>query len=160
MSISYTFTYSVHLSARPKRHYTAYTANSDGTWNYYDDSRVTKNVDSKEVVTEAAYVLYYRRVDLSDHDDMIQELLDDELGTTLYGSAGSGDVANDEDSMAVEGSEYDNNADSRGLSPATSMEEESIDQGENTNGVDNEREDYEPQTFPTDSSLSTDFALQ
>jgi hypothetical protein len=44
-------------------HYTAYCLNDDGTWCHYDDSRIT-NVDPKEVVSQAAYVLYYRRRDV------------------------------------------------------------------------------------------------
>ena len=45
-------------------HYTAYALSDDGTWCHYDDSRVSTNVDPKEVVSSAAYVLYYRRRDL------------------------------------------------------------------------------------------------
>lgn len=45
-------------------HYTAYTLSDDGSWCYYDDSRVTTNVDREKVVSEAAYVLYYRRRDV------------------------------------------------------------------------------------------------
>jgi len=45
-------------------HYTAYALNDDGTWGHYDDSRVSADVDVKEVVSSAAYVLYYRRRDI------------------------------------------------------------------------------------------------
>ncbi|GAX20611.1 ubiquitin carboxyl-terminal hydrolase 4/11 [Fistulifera solaris] len=45
-------------------HYTAYCLNNDGSWCYYDDSRITTNVDPKEVISDAAYVLYYRRKDV------------------------------------------------------------------------------------------------
>jgi len=45
-------------------HYTAYGLNDDGTWGHYDDSRVSSNVDPKDVVSSAAYVLYYRRRDI------------------------------------------------------------------------------------------------
>jgi len=46
-------------------HYTAYVLNDeDGTWSYYDDTRITTNIDPKEVVSSAAYVLYYRRRDV------------------------------------------------------------------------------------------------
>lgn len=38
--------------------------NDDGAWCYYDDSRVSTDVDPKEVVTDAAYVVYYRRRDV------------------------------------------------------------------------------------------------
>ena len=46
-------------------HYTAYTLSDDGSWCHYDDSKVTTNIDKGEVVSEAAYVLYYRRQDVS-----------------------------------------------------------------------------------------------
>ena len=45
-------------------HYTAYALSDDGSWCHYDDSRVSTNVDPKEVVSSAAYVLYYRRRDV------------------------------------------------------------------------------------------------
>lgn len=45
-------------------HYTAHILNDDGSWCYYDDSRVTTRVAAKEVISEAAYVLYYRRKDV------------------------------------------------------------------------------------------------
>jgi ubiquitin carboxyl-terminal hydrolase 4/11/15 len=45
-------------------HYTAYALNDDGVWCHYDDSRVTSHVDPKEVISQAAYVLYYRRRDV------------------------------------------------------------------------------------------------
>eukprot|EP00591_Stephanopyxis_turris_P012985 CAMPEP_0195528164 /NCGR_PEP_ID=MMETSP0794_2-20130614/30200_1 /TAXON_ID=515487 /ORGANISM="Stephanopyxis turris, Strain CCMP 815" /LENGTH=1436 /DNA_ID=CAMNT_0040659245 /DNA_START=64 /DNA_END=4374 /DNA_ORIENTATION=- len=46
-------------------HYTAY-ANNNGQWCHFDDSRVTEGVDEEEVVSRAAYVLYYRRRDVQD----------------------------------------------------------------------------------------------
>jgi ubiquitin C-terminal hydrolase len=45
-------------------HYTAYALNDDGVWCHYDDSRITSHVDPSEVVSQAAYVLYYRRRDV------------------------------------------------------------------------------------------------
>lgn len=50
-------------------HYTAYTLSDDQTWCHYDDSRVTHNIDPEEVVSEAAYVLYYRRRDVQVNQD-------------------------------------------------------------------------------------------
>ena len=44
-------------------HYTAHALNGD-VWCYYDDSRIQANIDPREVVSEAAYVLYYRRRDV------------------------------------------------------------------------------------------------
>jgi len=51
-------------------HYTAYAKNN-GQWCYFNDSRVTEVIDEKEVVSEAAYVLYYRRRDLEDWDRIL-----------------------------------------------------------------------------------------
>jgi len=45
-------------------HYTAYAQNDDEEWCYFDDSRVTTLVKENEVVSVAAYVLYYRRRDV------------------------------------------------------------------------------------------------
>ncbi len=46
-------------------HYTAYAKNfHTGKWYYYDDSRVTEVKDQSEVISDAAYSLFYRRRDL------------------------------------------------------------------------------------------------
>ena len=46
-------------------HYTAYALNDDGVWCHYDDSRITSHVEPSDVISQAAYVLYYRRRDVS-----------------------------------------------------------------------------------------------
>lgn len=46
-------------------HYTAYAKGDDGTWCNFDDSRVTSGVDDSEVVSPAAYCLYYKRKDVT-----------------------------------------------------------------------------------------------
>ena len=53
-----------HFGGLGGGHYTAYALSDEGTWCNYDDSRVTTEVDPKEVVSSAAYVLYYRRRDV------------------------------------------------------------------------------------------------
>ena len=45
-------------------HYTAYAMSTDGVWCHFDDSRVTTGSDPTEVISSAAYVLYYRRRDV------------------------------------------------------------------------------------------------
>ena len=45
-------------------HYTAYAMSTDGVWCHFDDSRVTTGIGPDEVVSSAAYVLYYRRRDV------------------------------------------------------------------------------------------------
>lgn len=46
-------------------HYTAYAKGDDGTWCNFDDSRVTSGIDESEVVSPAAYCLYYKRKDVA-----------------------------------------------------------------------------------------------
>ena len=64
MSFLYFPPKSNHYGGLGGGHYTAYCLNDDGEWCYFDDSRVTTDIDPKEVVTDAAYVVYYRRIDV------------------------------------------------------------------------------------------------
>lgn len=41
-----------------------YALSDNGKWGHYDDSRVSTDIDPKEVVSNAAYVLYYKRRDV------------------------------------------------------------------------------------------------
>lgn len=59
-----------HFGGLGGGHYTAYALNDEGEWCNFDDSRVTKNVDESEVVSSAAYVLYYRRRDVKVEDEV------------------------------------------------------------------------------------------
>lgn len=58
-----------HFGGLGGGHYTAYALNDDGEWCNFDDSRVTTNVDESEVVSSAAYVLYYKRHDVKLDDE-------------------------------------------------------------------------------------------
>jgi ubiquitin C-terminal hydrolase len=51
-----------HYGSHYFGHYTAYVQNN-GNWYTYDDSSVHRIDDPKSIVTEAAYVLFYRRRD-------------------------------------------------------------------------------------------------
>ena len=53
-----------HFGGLGGGHYTAYARGEDGTWSNFDDSRVTSGVDESEVVSSAAYCLYYKRKDV------------------------------------------------------------------------------------------------
>lgn len=53
-----------HFGGLGGGHYTAYAKGDDGTWCNFDDSRVTTGVDESEVVSSAAYCLYYKRKDV------------------------------------------------------------------------------------------------
>jgi len=56
-------------------HYTAYAKGDDGKWCNFDDSRVTSGIDESEVVSPAAYCLYYKRKDVTfDCDRAIEDL--------------------------------------------------------------------------------------
>jgi hypothetical protein len=108
-------------------HYTAYTLSDDGSWCHFDDSRVTHNLDSKDVVTEAAYVLYYRRRDVPFGLDLIVEqtpatIVPDQADTATgsYSPISSIALAGDDD-MVVE--DERSNASSRTISsPMGSMD--------------------------------------
>ena len=53
-----------HFGGLGGGHYTAYAVNKGKVWCNYDDSRISEDVDPSEVVSNAAYVLYYRRRDV------------------------------------------------------------------------------------------------
>jgi ubiquitin carboxyl-terminal hydrolase 4/11/15 len=98
-------------------HYTAYTLSDDGTWCYYDDSRITNDVPVKEVVSEAAYVLYYRRRDVPVGQDFIAEaptpaIVQDQLETASDISSNNTAQAGDDD-MVVESADAGSAASSR-----------------------------------------------
>ncbi|KAL3943828.1 MAG: hypothetical protein SGBAC_002079 [Bacillariaceae sp.] len=119
-------------------HYTAHILDDDGQWYYYDDSRMTK-AEEKEVLTEAAYVLYYRRQDVplgqniafptpepvpslapapaAIESEPANAMANDESDLSSNIST-FGVVADDEDDMAVDG---DSKAES---SPVESMDAE------------------------------------
>ncbi len=59
-----------HFGGLGGGHYTAYAVNDEGEWCNFDDSRVSTNVDEAEVVSSAAYVLYYRRRDVKVDDQV------------------------------------------------------------------------------------------
>jgi len=53
-----------HFGGMGGGHYTAYAKGDDGKWCYFDDSRVTPVSNEAEVVSSAAYCLYYKRRDV------------------------------------------------------------------------------------------------
>lgn len=59
-----------HFGGLGGGHYTAYALNDEGEWCNFDDSRVTKNIDESEVVSSAAYMLFYRRRDVKNDDEV------------------------------------------------------------------------------------------
>ena len=93
-------------------HYTAYCLNDDNEWCYYDDSRITTEVDPKDVVSEAAYVLYYRRRDVPVGEEFVMKsytpgsegpaLILTERGRDADGSEASSNAAMVGDDMDIE----------------------------------------------------------
>lgn len=97
-------------------HYTAHALNDDRVWCYYDDSRITTNVDQSSIVTDAAYVLYYRRRDIvcdgnflinlqtpePEGPAIISDLPDSKAASTLSEVSGSNAAVVDDDNMEVE----------------------------------------------------------
>jgi hypothetical protein len=53
-----------HFGGLGGGHYTAYARADNGVWCNFDDSRVTSGVDEREVVSSAAYCLFYKRRDV------------------------------------------------------------------------------------------------
>ena len=56
------FAVSQHFGSTGGGHYTAVCKNYDGNWYSYDDSKVSSSSE-KEICTNAAYILFYRRKD-------------------------------------------------------------------------------------------------
>jgi hypothetical protein len=104
-----------HFGGLGGGHYTAYALHDDGVWCLYDDSRVTSHVDPKEVVSQAAYVLYYRRRDVAVGQDflhniqasavrpptIIQDRLDKATETSEVSSSNAA-MIDEEDTMEVD----------------------------------------------------------
>jgi ubiquitin C-terminal hydrolase len=88
-----------HFGGLGGGHYTAFAINGD-TWCNYDDSRITTDVDTKDVVSEAAYVLYYRRRDVpvgADFEIDLQTMDDAIMPPVIIASDNSSRVAWGED---------------------------------------------------------------
>ena len=99
-----------HFGGLGGGHYTAYCKEDDGTWSNYDDGRVTPDVDEKEVVSSAAYCLYYKRRDVVFEKEIVFEGDDAEEqgGEASEAAAGGGDpLASAEDGMDVDHDDND-----------------------------------------------------
>ena len=97
-------------------HYTAHALNDDGVWCYYDDSRVNTDVDKRSIISEAAYVLYYRRRDVPVDENfllnlqtpepsgpaIIADVPDSKVASTSSEISGSNAAVVDDDNMDVE----------------------------------------------------------
>jgi hypothetical protein len=123
------FAVSNHYGGLGGGHYSALARGQDGVWCYYDDGRVTVNVDQKEVVSAAAYVLYYRRSDVP-----IGETLSLNLQMPLASSDSAPAVIHDQDKdLDLDDVSSTNTAmvDEMSLEAASSIEEEPHDRKKN-----------------------------
>jgi Ubiquitin carboxyl-terminal hydrolase len=84
-----------HFGGLGGGHYTAYALNPDDTWCLYDDSRITSGVNPKDVVSNAAYVLYYRRRDVPVTEEFELNL---QTGATIQFENGPTLIQNDRES--------------------------------------------------------------
>ncbi len=126
-------------------HYTAYALSDDGTWCHYDDSRVSTNVDPKDVVSSAAYVLYYKRRDVDfatpEYDAPLPSIVQDVGDHLLHEDANLVRVDSmDLDDRAVAGSPVSSNT---STSAMAGMSPQDDDYGF-------EKTDYESDHLPAD----------
>jgi len=138
-----------HYGSLGGGHYTAYILDDDGTWLHYDDSVIS---ETKKVITEAAYVLYYRRIDV----DVGKELIIENQTPTIVveqfnpssvpiedpaNDASQGDDGDDvEDNMAVDG-----DGSSR-TSPSPLSDMDSVNDGNNDETNDGNIVSFAPES--------------
>ena len=71
-----------HFGGLGGGHYTAYAKDDDGKWCNFDDSRVTEDVNESDIVSAAAYCLYYKRRDVPKVDDAAEVAVEADVITT------------------------------------------------------------------------------
>jgi hypothetical protein len=82
-----------HFGGLGGGHYTAYAKADDGVWRNFDDSRVTSDVDESEVVSSAAYCLFYKRRDVGSHlDSPGNAMVADSLSPSLWEEIDAGSM--------------------------------------------------------------------
>ena len=114
-------------------HYTAYAINDDGVWCHYDDSRITSHISPSEVVSSAAYVLYYRRRDVPVDMEYIQKIVaspqtiithqqqQDRSYISPYTVIGRDDMSDGVDNMGVNGPLLPHHSEARVMRPETAV---------------------------------------
>jgi len=132
-----------HFGGLGGGHYTAYTLSDDGIWCNYDDSRVTTDINPKEVVSEAAYVLYYRRRDVPVGQDR-DIIVDTQISPMICEHADvPGDASEMSSNNTAQAGDMDlilDDTDSNGSSKTALSPMESIDN--NDDNVPNRIEDF------------------
>jgi len=134
-----------HFGGLGGGHYTAFILSDDGTWCDYDDSHVTTNINQEKVVSDAAYVLYYRRRDVpfgQDRDVIVQTPLSpmicvqtdvtrasSELSTSSSNIAQVGDM-----DLTLDDMDNSNRSSRTAVSPIESMDNSDQNLTNNSNG--------------------------
>lgn len=72
-----------HFGGLGGGHYTAYAKDDDGKWCNFDDSRVTEDVNESDIVSAAAYCLYYKRRDVPKVDDLVEVTVEADVIATV-----------------------------------------------------------------------------
>jgi len=133
-----------HFGGLGGGHYTAYTLSDDGIWCNYDDSRVTTDVNPEEVVSEAAYVLYYRRRDVPVGEDL-DVIVDTQISPMICERADAqGEASEMSSNNTAQAGDMDlslDDTDSNGSSKTALSPMESVDNNDHT--VPNRIEDYD-----------------
>jgi hypothetical protein len=95
-----------HFGGLGGGHYTAFAKDGD-KWYNFDDSRVTEVTSERDVVSKAAYCLYYRRKDLREDDvdflEQFQRMMKAE-GTGVAGGKREEQQQNEDEEMDVDDS--------------------------------------------------------
>jgi hypothetical protein len=133
-----------HFGGLGGGHYTAFTLSDDGIWCNYDDSRVTTDVNQEEVVSEAAYVLYYRRRDIPVGEDL-DVIVDAQISPMICERADAqGEASEMSSNNTAQAGDMDlslDDTDSNGSSKTALSPMESVDNNDHT--VPNRIEDFD-----------------
>ena len=79
-----------HFGGLGGGHYTAYAKDDDGKWCNFDDSRVTEDVNESDIVSPAAYCLYYKRRDIPNVDDSVEVAVEADVIATVKEESATG----------------------------------------------------------------------
>jgi hypothetical protein len=144
-----------HYGSLGGGHYTAYTLGDDGTWLHYDDSVIS---EATKVITEAAYVLYYRRRDVDVGHDPI---LDSQTATIVVDQTNTSSIPIEEPPSdmppAIDANDVDDNMAVAGDGSSRTSPSPISDLG-SMDGVNDESNEGNIVSFAPESGLSyTDF---
>eukprot|EP01132_Coremiostelium_polycephalum_P009067 gene9067-11105_t len=89
------FAVSNHYGSLSGGHYTAYALNhTEKTWYKFDDSSVSQVHNVNDIITSAAYVLFYRRVDTTEPSFYLNTHLQNNIATADANNINNSDINN------------------------------------------------------------------